>query len=112
MAIRSSIDSLKVKSLNGINFRRWKRHISYVLTHERTLYTITSSRPGVEDENDGDTFRKKKKMDERCLMARVTLLHSMKDNIIPLFEGHETAKEIMEALEEKYDPRSDTHIQL
>ena len=36
----------------------------------------------------------------------------MKDNIIPLFEGHESAKEMMEALETKYGPRSDTHIQL
>jgi hypothetical protein len=35
------------------------------------------------------------------LMARETLLYSMKDNIISLFEGYETAKKIMEALEEK-----------
>jgi hypothetical protein len=45
-------------------------------------------------------------------MARATLLHSMKDNIIPLFESQESAKEMMEALEAKYGPRSDTHIQL
>ena len=49
---------------------------------------------------------------EDDLMARATLLHSMKDNIILLFKGHEIAKEIMDALKEKYDPRSDTHLQL
>jgi hypothetical protein len=49
---------------------------------------------------------------EDDLMARATLLHDMKDNIIPLFESHEFAKEMMETLETKYDPRSDTHIQL
>jgi hypothetical protein len=51
-------------------------------------------------------------MDEDDLMARATLLHSMKDNIIYLFEGHETAKDMMKALDKKYGPRSDTHIQL
>jgi hypothetical protein len=45
-------------------------------------------------------------------MARATLLHNMKDNIISLFKGHKFAKEMMEALEAKYGPRSDTHIQL
>ncbi|XP_028119398.1 uncharacterized protein LOC114316901 [Camellia sinensis] len=36
----------------------------------------------------------------------------MKDNIIPLFEEHETAKLLIEALESKYGVRSDTQIQL
>jgi hypothetical protein len=112
MAIKSGIDSSKVESLNGINFRMWKRHISYVLTHERTLYTLTTSRPEIIEENDGYAVKKREKWMEDDLMARATLLHSMKDNIIPLFEGHETTKEIMDALEEKYGPRSDTHIQL
>jgi hypothetical protein len=48
---------------------------------------------------------------EDDLMAKATL-YNMKDNIIPLFKEHEIAKEIMDALEEKYGPRSDTHIQL
>jgi hypothetical protein len=61
MAIKSGIDSSKVESLNGINFRMWKRHISYVLTHERTLYTLTTSRPEIIEENDGDAVKKREK---------------------------------------------------
>jgi hypothetical protein len=45
-------------------------------------------------------------------MPRATILPSMKDSIIPLFEGHEIAKDMMEALDKRYGPRSDTHIQL
>jgi hypothetical protein len=45
-------------------------------------------------------------------MISATLLHNMKENIIPLFESYKFAKEMMEALEAKYGPRSDTHIQL
>jgi hypothetical protein len=44
---------------------------------------------------------------ENDLITKATLLYSMKDNIIPLFDGHETAKEIIDALEEKYGPRSE-----
>jgi hypothetical protein len=45
-------------------------------------------------------------------MARATFLHNIKDNIIPLFEEYEIAKGMMEALDQKYGPRSDTNIQL
>ena len=58
MAIKSGIDSSKVESLNGINFRMWRWHISYVLTHERTLYTLTTSRTEIVEENDGDAVKK------------------------------------------------------
>ena len=37
------------------------------------------------------------------------MLHHIKDNIIPLFEDKETAKGLMEALEAKYGPKSETH---
>ena len=79
--------------------------------YERTLYTLTSSRPKVEDEK-YDVVKKKEKLMEDDLMARATILCSMKDVIIHLFERHETAKKIIEALEEKYGHRLDTHIQL
>jgi hypothetical protein len=82
------------------------------MTYEKTLYTLITSRPTLVEENDGDAVKKREKWMKDDLMARATLLHSMKDNIIHLFEGYETAKEIMDALEEKYGPRSDTHIQL
>jgi hypothetical protein len=113
MAIKSGIDFSKVKNLNEINFRMWKQHISYVLTNERTLYTLITSRPEIVEENDGDAVKKREKWMKNNLMTRATLLHSMKDKNIPLFEGHETKKEIMDVLEEKYGPRSDsdTYIQ-
>jgi hypothetical protein len=44
-------------------------------------------------------------------MAIATLLHNMKDNIIPLFEEHELAKGLMEALYQKCGHRSNAHMQ-
>ena len=45
-------------------------------------------------------------------LAKASMLHHIKDNIIPLFEDKETAKGLMEALEAKYGPKSETHVQL
>ena len=56
--------------------------------------------------------RNKKKNLKDDLMAGATLLHNMKENLIPLFEEFDTTKSMMEALNQKYGPRSDTHIQL
>uniref|UniRef100_A0A2N9F1W8 CCHC-type domain-containing protein n=1 Tax=Fagus sylvatica TaxID=28930 RepID=A0A2N9F1W8_FAGSY len=55
---------------------------------------------------------KRKKWDEDDALAKASMLHYMKDNIIPLFEERPTAKEMMDALETKYGCRSDTQIQL
>jgi hypothetical protein len=89
----------------------WKRKISYVLTHEKLLYTLNSIKPELDGQQDRVIIKKQEKWLEDDLLARATLLHNMKSNIIPLFEEHNSAKDMMEALENKYGPRSDTHIQ-
>ena len=44
----------------------------------------------------------KEKWDEDKTLAIASMLHHVKDNIISLFEEHDTAKEMMEALDTKY----------
>jgi hypothetical protein len=109
MAIKGGIDASKVENLNGINFRMWKRKISYVLTHEKLLYTLNSVKPELDGENDSEIIKKQEKFIEDDLMTKATLLHNMKNNIIPLFEEYDTVKSMMEALDQKYGPQSDTH---
>jgi hypothetical protein len=65
------------------------------------------------DQSDDQEIKKlRKKWDEDDALAKASMLHHMKDNIIPLFEERPTAKEMMDALEMKYGCRSDTQIQL
>ncbi|XP_028116268.1 uncharacterized protein LOC114314035 [Camellia sinensis] len=106
MAIKNAMDSSRIEMLNENNFRAWKHHISYLLTHEKTFHTLSTSKP----DDDSNWFQRKWIEDDA--MAKATMLHNMKDNIIPLFEEHETARQLMEALESKYGVRSNTQIQL
>ena len=61
---------------------------------------------------DEEFIKKHDKLMEDDLIASPTLLHNMKDNVVPLFESHETTKNIMEVLETMYGLMSDIHIRL
>jgi hypothetical protein len=110
MVTKNSIDSSRIPILNGINYRAWRRHISYLLTHDKTLYTLSTTQPDQSDEQETKKLRKKWNKDDA--LAKASMLHHMKDNIIPLFKERSTAKEMMDTLETKYGCRSDTQIQL
>ena len=44
------------------------------------------------------------KWEEDIALAKAKILNNMQDDLIPLYEGHDTAKEIMDLLENKYGP--------
>ena len=52
------------------------------------------------------------KWEEDNALRKVTILNNMQDDLIPLYEGHDIAKEIMDLLENKYRPNFETYIQL
>jgi hypothetical protein len=108
MVTKNSIDSSRIPVLNGINYRAWRRHISYLLTHDKTLYTLSTTK--LDQSDDQETEKLRKKWDEDDALAKASILHHMKDNIIPLFEERPTTKEMMDALETKYGCRFDTQI--
>ncbi|KAK9989463.1 hypothetical protein SO802_029702 [Lithocarpus litseifolius] len=112
MTIKTSFDSNRIEILNGINFQSWKRRIKYLLTYERTLYTLSTTKPIPINKKDNEEIKTKDNWEVDDSLTKTSMLHHMKDNIIPLFEDKETTKELMVALEAKYGPRSDTHVQL
>ena len=59
MTIKTSFDSNRIEILNGFNFQSWKRHIKYLLTHERTLYTLSTTKPVPIDKNDNEGIKAK-----------------------------------------------------
>ena len=86
--------------------------MKYLLTHERTLYRLSTTKPVPINKNDNEGIKARDNWEVDDSLAKASMLHHMKDNIIPLFEDKEIAKELMVALEAKYGPRSDTHVKL
>ena len=64
--------------------------------HKKLLYTLNSVKPKLDGENDADIIKKQENFLKDDLMARTTLLHNLKDNIIPLFEEFDTIRPINE----------------
>lgn len=100
MATKSSKSEVfKIERLNNVNYRIWKRMITYLLTHDKTLYTIKDERPL-------GPSRVYNKWVEDNELAKATILNYMEDKLIPLYEEYDSAKEIMDVLEKKYGQRT------
>ena len=52
MVTKNSIDSSRIPVFKGINCRAWRRHISYLLTHNKTLYTLSTTKPDQSDDQE------------------------------------------------------------
>jgi hypothetical protein len=70
MVTKNSIDSSRIPVLNGINYRERRRHISYLLTHDKTLYTLSITKPDQSD--DQETEKSRKKWDEDDTLAKAS----------------------------------------
>ncbi|KAM2367474.1 hypothetical protein ACFXTH_045141 [Malus domestica] len=104
MATKSSKSEVfKIERLNNVNYRIWKRMITYLLTHDKTLYTIKDERPL-------GPSRAYNKWVEDNELAKATIPNYMEDKLIPLYEEYDSAKEIMDVLEKKYGPKFQTYI--
>lgn len=112
MAPKRRIDASIIERLNGRNFRASKWHISFLLTNKKTLNTLTSPEPTKNLEDDSTKISCREKWEDDNAWVRALILHCISDDIIPLFEDYETAKDIMNAFEKKYGPRWDTYILL
>ena len=103
MATKNQIENVKVERLGNNNFCIWKRWISYLLTHERIIYTIQDDEPTIGSANWA-------KWQDDNELAKATILSHMNDDLIPLYEGLSTAKKITDTLEDKYGPKYETYI--
>ena len=83
MAIKISFDSNLIEIINSINFQSWKHHIKYLLTHERTLYTLSTTKHVPIDKNDNEEIKAKNKWEVDDLLAKTSILHHMTNNIVP-----------------------------
>jgi hypothetical protein len=71
---------------------------------------LSTAKPNQSD--DQETEKSRNKWDGDDALAKASMLHHMKDNIIPLFEERPIAKDMIDTLETKYRCHSDTQIRL
>ncbi|KAK9278708.1 hypothetical protein L1049_028283 [Liquidambar formosana] len=60
--------------------------------------------------DDPNTLKLKEKWEEDDMLTRASILNHVQDDLIPLYEDFKSAKETMNALEDKYGPKSNTYL--
>ncbi|XP_021740889.1 uncharacterized protein LOC110707191 [Chenopodium quinoa] len=93
---------VKLKKFDGVEFRRWKKKMYFLLTSLKVAYVISTPRP-LEHENETmEDVREKSKWDNDDFICRGHILNGMEDDLFDVYQHVESAKELWESLESKY----------
>ena len=92
----------KLDKFKGVGFRRWQKKMHFLLTTLKVLYVLNTPYP-VETENETlDQARRRSRFENDDYICRGHLLNSMSDALFDMYQSMESAKELWEALENKY----------
>ena len=103
-------DLVSGDKLNGENYGMWRRKISYVLEEKDVLEVLTNVLPtpaANAPRRDHDAYVVWKRKD---VVARVTMLAAMTDDVICQFERHTTASAMWAALKADFDGTSEARL--
>lgn len=101
-----------IERLNGSNCDIWVEKITHALIVHRLDYVLEKAKPVIIDRSSDVDKKLAEKWESDNKVARSTILMLMDDNLMKIFKEHQTAKLLLEAIKEKYDIKSHTHVQL
>ncbi|RVW62250.1 Retrovirus-related Pol polyprotein from transposon TNT 1-94 [Vitis vinifera] len=98
-------DLVRLDRFDGSNFTRWQDKVRFLLTTLKIFYILDPTLAPLPEPKENDTpqvvaARKKKEEDE--LICRGHILNALSDRLYDLYTNTYSAKEIWEALENKY----------
>ncbi|KAI3714634.1 hypothetical protein L6452_21592 [Arctium lappa] len=90
-------DSLKLDRMDGMNFIRWKEKMKFLLTAAKVYYTLETPQIVVFNKEE----QRQREHDD--MLCRGYILSTLTDRLYDLYTPMTSAKEIWNALEEKYN---------
>ncbi|RVW90101.1 Retrovirus-related Pol polyprotein from transposon TNT 1-94 [Vitis vinifera] len=98
-------DLVRLDRFDGSNFTRWQDKVRFLLTTLKISYILDPTLAPLPEPKENDTpqvvaARKKRKEDE--LICRGHILNALSDRLYDLYTNTNSAREIWEALENKY----------
>ena len=103
----------KGEKLNGNNYDIWHRKIQYVLEEQEALETLTNTMielqhgTSAQNRRDLEVYQAWKR---KNIIARFTMLSSMADGLMCIYESYDTAHDIWLALKDKFGGTSTTKL--
>ncbi|XP_021719494.1 uncharacterized protein LOC110687189 [Chenopodium quinoa] len=93
---------VKLKKFDGVEFRRWKKKMYFLLTSLNVAYVISTPRPNEHENETLESVRERSKCDNDDFICRGHILNGMEDDLFDVYQNIESAKELWESLESKY----------
>ncbi|RVW44269.1 Retrovirus-related Pol polyprotein from transposon TNT 1-94 [Vitis vinifera] len=98
-------DLVRLDRFDGSNFTRWQDKVRFLLTALKIFYILDPTLAPLPEPKENDTpqvvaARKKREKDE--LICRGHILNALSDRLYDLYTNTNSAREIWEALENKY----------
>ena len=98
-------DLVRLDRFDGFNFTRWQDKVRFLLTALKILYILDTALAPLPEPKEDDTIEvvaKMKMREEDELICRGHILNALFNRVYDLYTNTHSAKEIWEALENKY----------
>ncbi|CAM8978366.1 unnamed protein product [Rhodiola kirilowii] len=92
----------KLDKFEGVNFRRWQQKMHFLLTNLKVVYVLSTPILEVGENAPIEAIRKRSKWENDDYICRGHILNQMSDPLFDRYQVVESAKELWDALEEKY----------
>ncbi|XP_008779653.1 uncharacterized protein LOC103699411 [Phoenix dactylifera] len=107
-------DLSKLDRFDGNNYKRWKEKVEFLLTTLKVRYVLVTPCPAVSIENaTKDQIAAKAKWEDDNYTCRGNILNTLTDSLFDMYAPMKQAKEIWDALENKYktkDSRNKSYL--
>ncbi|GKB15112.1 zinc finger, CCHC-type containing protein [Tanacetum coccineum] len=100
--MQMSTDIVKLDRFDGGSFKRWQKKIQFLLATVKVAYVLTKPYPKESEDETLAASRERLKFENDDFICRAHILNAMSDPLFDVYQNYSTAKELWNALEERY----------
>ncbi|GJS65124.1 hypothetical protein Tco_0679688 [Tanacetum coccineum] len=100
--MQMSTDIVKLDRFDGGSFKRWQKKMQFLLATLKVAYVLTKPYPKESEDETLTASREHLKFENDDFICRRHILNAMSDPLFDVYQNYSTAKELWNALEERY----------
>ncbi|ONI14158.1 hypothetical protein PRUPE_4G265600 [Prunus persica] len=112
-AVNNSItpDLNKPSKFEGLHFKRWRQKMLFYLTTKKLAFVCTSVKPYAFDNPTPEQTWALQTWTENDFLCKNYILNGLSNDLYDYYSSYDTAKELWDALQKKYDTKESVEAQ-
>ncbi|GJZ67013.1 hypothetical protein Tco_0630253 [Tanacetum coccineum] len=107
--MQMSTDIVKLDRFDGGSFKHWQKKMQFLLATLKVAYVLTKPYPEESKDETLAASRERLKFENDDFICRGHILNAMSDPLFDVYQNYSTAKELWNALEERYFTKDATN---